>query len=249
MTDQTTETTIPAQSADTAVTDQTGAAPEGNNPPVDTNNFQQRINTVVGQRNAEKARADLLQQQLDTSNKKDPVASGIEPSLESFDYDEAKHNSAVINYRINQGIEKATTELKKSQQNLVNEQRNSQILSAFETKRLEFSAKTKDYSTVVGNLGSISFPPDTLNMIMAADNGPALAYHLGQNLDVALSISQMPLANAAMKLGMLTSALSPATTQAAPSKAPDPINAIKSSGPMPSGQDYENMTMEQIAAL
>lgn len=247
MSDQPTETKIPAQSADPVAPAQTGAVPEGNNPPAETNNFQQRINTVVGERNAERARADSLQQQVDASKKEDPVAAGVEPSLENFDYDEAKYNKAVIDHRIKQGIEEATAELKVSQQKFADDQRNALALTEFEKKRIEFEKTTKDYAKVVGNLSSIQFPQDTLNMIMQV--GPALAHHLGNNLDVALSISQMPLNQAAMKLGMLTSALSPATTQTAPSTAPEPIDAIKSGGPVPSGQDYENMSMEQIAAL
>ncbi len=246
MVEQTTETTIPAQSADPVAPDQTGAVPEGNNPPAETNNFQQRINTVVGQRNAEKARADSLQLLLDAPKKEDPVAAGTEPSLESFDFDEAKHTKALIDHRINQGVEKATAKFEASQQKFADEQRNALVLADFEKKRIEFQKTTKDYNTVVGNLSAIQFPQDTLNMIMQI--GPALAHHLGNNLDVALSISQMPLNQAAMKLGMLTSAISPATTQIAPSKAPEPIDAIKPGGPVPSNLDYENMSMEQIAA-
>ena len=69
--------------------------------------------------------------------------------------------------------------------------------------------------------------------IMMEDNGPAVAYHLGQNPEEAARIAAIPdPLRQTVEMGKIFAALAPATEprqQAQPSKAPPPVNPLRRS--------------------
>lgn len=112
-------------------------------------------------------------------------------------------------------------------------------------------AAMPDYDEVVG-LSDIPIAPHVAETILDSEQGPALAYHLAKNPELAQRINSLPPLAAAREIGRLESSLGkPAAQTAASAKpvsnAPDPIKPIGAG--RTNSTDPKNMSMDQYKAM
>ena len=203
--------------------------------------FQKRINKVTADKWQEKRRADALQAQLDTySQQQVQQPKDEELTLESYDYDEDAYQSAVIDQKVRQGLQHQAQV--QAQEGYAQEQEN--LARKFQDDAAKFAADKPDFQEVISQVPTLH--PAVLEAIQRSGQAPEIAYHLGSNLDAADSIAQMDVGRGLMELGKISALLSqPKSVKA--SSAPEPINAIQSSGVVESDIGDE-MSMEDWMA-
>jgi hypothetical protein len=200
---------------------------------------QKRINKITADKYAEKRRADELETKLkalEASKKPLPTEA---PQIEDFDYDDGKHQEALIEYRIQKALE--------TQQQLTRQQQDEQALRKiaddFTSKEAEYLAKHPEYSTEVANLPR--FGTETLNAIY--ELGPQVSHYLAKHLDVANEVASASPTMAAVKLGQISMGLTADTKPVKTTTAPEPITTLKGGASINKAQ--EDMSMDEIMAL
>lgn len=204
--------------------------------PEKRNRYQERITQLVNRGKEAEERAQeaeqrlrLLEQQLKQSGQQAPQR----PKLEDFEYDEARYNEALAEYydqRSSSNLNSALANQQRQEAQMLKQQAQQAIVETFRERVNAFAEDHPDFHQVVTN-PQIPLNRNITNTLMFDDNGPAVAYHLAKNPQLAMEISQMPAPRAAMELGKISSQLSapvaPRTTQAPP--PPKPPKATGSS--------------------
>lgn len=167
------------------------------------------------------------------------------PTLEEFNYDLTAFQQARDQWVIQQA-EKGWTA---KQQQQAAQQREQATWSTYETKAAEFADTNPDFLEVVS---SIAYPlTDAAQAAIAAhENGPAIAYHLGNNDDDAYELARTPphLADAAVRrLATRLSAAPPPVIPAAQAPAkPKPITQAPAPAPTVSGRSPTEIPPEKM---
>ena len=204
--------------------------PEAEKPKED--GFQKRINKVTADKWEATRRAEAAEAKLAEMQTAPAQQSTVEPKLEDYDFDEAAHTSALIDYKVNQKVDSIT----KQQQDKASQQTKDEINRKFADNVKTFAEGKADYMDVMGALPQLQ--PSVLDELMSSDNGPELVYFLGNNLEIANNIARMNPVAAGIKIGEIAHKLAE-PTQIKPSSAPDPIEAISSGGNVESNIDDE----------
>lgn len=200
---------------------------------------QKRINKITAGKYEEKRRADALQTEIDALRANQPAPiEPKEPNLEDFDFDDAKYQDALVDYKIEQKM-KDQVALQTQQENRY---RALQTQQAFNTKVSDFTENATDYQDVISNVPVL--PPETLDAIMQMENGPQVAYYLGKHLDVADEIAIANPMMAAMKLGEIRMSLAKPKPSTKQSAAPEPVDTLTPGGT--TNKDIGEMSMEEI---
>lgn len=151
-------------------------------------------------------------------------------TLADFDYDEAKFQSYLFDEAQKRSVEAARRELEQERER----QTKSQRLSSFKSREAEFAKSVEDYDAVVRN-PHLPITEAMVEVIQESDDGPALAYHLGKNPDIAEKISKLPPIAAARELGKIEARLAyereKAKEKPVVSKAPPPPPKVDASQP------------------
>lgn len=201
--------------------------------------IQRGINKATRRYYAEKARADLLVQQLNEahSRQQPPQQDNAAPRLEQFDYDADRYAKAYAEYET-----KKTLNTRHAQALHQQQQAQIQLLQTdWETKVTKAESKYEDFDEIVGEL-----QPTTpwAVAIMEADNGADVAHYLGTNLGEAKRIMALPPHKQHLEIGRLSAKLemtpfAPKT----PSRAPAPIKPVggKSGGSSDLPQDSDDI--------
>jgi len=219
---------------------------EGESPtPVDTEQdaIQKRINKITADKYAEKRRADALQAKLDAQTVVKPVESVDAPKLEDFDYDDEAFQSAVIQYQVNEQVNKALTSQQEATTKQQTEQARQAAVNDFSIKEAEYVSAHPEYSEEITSLPA--FPEETLNAIY--ELGPKVSHYLAKHLDVASEVANASTTMAAVKLGQISMGLSADTKTIKPTKAPEPVVTIAGGAAVTKSQ--EDMSMDEIMAL
>lgn len=170
------------------------------------NRAQERITELVDERNAVKEYNKYLQSKLDEllrmqaglsakpaeSDSSPAKVSQTEtdelaPTLENADYDPVKLNKLQnewIQKQVNKQVKAAVSQIETRQSELA-------IQQAFATRTAEFRKTTPDFDVILSNPALPQLAPEAARAVIKADNGPAIAYHLGKNPDLAVRISKM----------------------------------------------------------
>lgn len=235
---------------------------------------QERITELVDERNAVKEYNKYLQSKLDellrnvqatksvpeSSPVKAPQANpeDVAPTLESVGFDPVELNKKQnewIQKQVDRRVESAVKQIEIRQSEVA-------IRQAFETRAVEFSKTTPDFNLVLSNPALPKLAPDAAVVVIKSENGPAIAYHLGKNPDVATRIAKMDPPSQAAAIGRLEEQIIRATADAkntqepsktvikAPAKvtkAPPPPKPV-SGGTAPVTKDMAQMTMEEWVA-
>jgi hypothetical protein len=216
---------------------QPGAEPEGDEqaeqqpaeqpaPEPEASGFQKRINKVTADKYAYQRRAEAAEEALKKYSQPEKPSGKI-PALEDFDYDEDQYQAALIDHRVNQRFQAAQTE----QQQRKAQEKQAQAADAF-AKKISTANVPDDYGEVIGRMAeTVPLQTEVVSAIQQAENGPQLAYYLGQNLDVADSVARMSPVVAAMELGKISAQLSAGKQTKKPvTKAPNPVTPVKPGG-------------------
>lgn len=205
--------------------------------PKDTK-IQARFNKLTAEKYEQKRRADAAEKQL-AELKTVPVSTGGEaPTLEKFDYDDAKFNEASIKYQINQALAESNAEQTARNIQTDRDRTNQEFGRKIEASNIE------DYSTVInGLIESVPLPEGLVTAIQQDEKGPELAYYLGKHLDVADNLAKLDVISAALELGKISAGLS-GKKMKTPSNAPTPVKTIGGSGG--TNKEPGEMSMEEI---
>ncbi len=185
--------------------------------------------------NLERELADL-RQQVGTKPSKEKSA----PKLEDFDYDEERFSNARVDYR----VEVALAARDKVSATQAAQRVESERIGKFVDREHAFEKQAPNYREAIQALPP--FQPETLKAFELMENGPAIAYHLAQNAELANKISTLDPVSAAIELGRVSQGLG--TTKTKPvrtSNAPAPITPVKSSGGSLS-KAPEDMSMDEL---
>lgn len=199
--------------------------------------FTKRFGEITAKYRETERERDYLRQQLQLREQQEqqrkPEAEKPK-TLADFDYDEAKFQSYVV--------EQAREAAKEAAREAANERREQETRASrarkFQEREIAFERETKDYREVA-HYAPIS--NDVAQIIQDMEAGPEVAYFLGKNRDIALSINDLPPHIAAIELGRIDArlsmerkakadALEKARAEKAVSKAPEPTSKIDGSG-------------------
>jgi hypothetical protein len=210
--------------------------------PAEPDGVQKRINKITADKYEEKRRADALQQRLDALEQQQQAPpqqpSTAVPTLEQFDFDDAKYQAALIDHKVDQRFAQQQVQQTQAQETT----RVTAINNSFNAQVADFTAKKPDYQEVIGNVPTL--PAQTLETVMTMPNGAEVAYFLGQHLDVADEIATASPIMAAMRLGEIRAQLANGKPKPKPSAAPDPIAPISAGGKIASKRGPKGATFE-----
>lgn len=184
---------------------------------------QKRINKITADKWVEKDRADKLQAELDKIKGSQNNVATSEPQIEDFDFDDAKFNSALIDYKVDAKIQA----MEKSRESLSSQDEARKTAEAFNLKVAEFSQDKTDVSEVLQRVPTLQ--PAVLSAIMNDGKSVDIAYYLGKHLDFADKVSQMNPISAAIEIGKLSEKFN-AVKSIKSSSAPEPIEPMSSGG-------------------
>lgn len=199
------------------------------------NSFGKKIDKLTKNwRETERERDYWREQALQKQREQppEPVAPPVEAPLKTeadFDYDTAKYQQ----YLFAESERRATAAAKRELQAERDRQIKAQRDASFASRSKEFAKTVDDFDEVVKS-DYLTITPDMAEVIKESDDGPALAYHLGKNPDVAAKIAQLPPIVAARELGKIEARLAFAREQAKDkpvSKAPPPPPRVEGTNP------------------
>lgn len=204
------------------------------------NSFERKISRLYRREAEAKARADLLEKELNELRAKvtpTPQADGAEPKLDQYD-DIEKYAKAKADYQ----AKKAVQEYEKKQREQNSQAQTARISTEWEERAERGSSKYDDWEDVVGDIK----PTHPLTIaIMRASNGEDVAYHLGKNTKEASRIAGLDPLSQVMAIGELSARLALTPPKAkTPSKAPAPIAPVTGTSSPPSDAPSEQDDMQ-----
>lgn len=183
---------------------------------------QERIEELVAERNALRKYGEYLLSQVDGQRKTTPVGETVAsqaapaetseepmPTLESAEFDPIKFSKMQnewVQKQVNKRVEQAVKQIEVRQ----GEQATRQ---AFESKVAEFRKTAPDFDTVLSNPALPQLAPRAAKEVIHSDSGPAIAYHLAKNPDLATRIARMDSDGQIKAIGRLEEQLSKSTQQ------------------------------------
>ena len=134
----------------------------------------------------------------------------------------------------------------KEQETADQQERDREVVDSYQERSSEFAAEKEDFNEVVGRIKiAADVAPGVQVAIMEDENGPALAYFLGQHPEVCQQLSELSPARALTHLGRISAALFPDATEESDSEdspspkaarpAPAPLKPVKKVAPTDSG--------------
>lgn len=196
-----------------------------------------------------KSTEDAAQKQFEAPLNKDAPVDAV-PTLEQFDYDEEAYTAAMVDFKVNAGIEAA---MKKQEDGVAefNQQREQEaIAESFNTKAEDYATTNPDYQKVIDSYGEIvQYSVAVQSAILTAANGPALDYMLLKDPKLVEKLNRMPDHQAYMELGRLETLATAKAAAPKLSSAPAPIEDVNSGGTIAT-KDYvnENTSMDDYYA-
>lgn len=196
---------------------------------------QKRINKEVSRRYTEKRRADAAEAELQKLRAETPLTAIKAPTLEEFDHDEEKFNTASIKHQVAEAV-------KAERQTLQTETQQARAAEAGQTyEKLVAESGKEDFYEVAKNIPVLD--QSLVQELMSTKEGVDMIYHLGSHLDLASDIASMSPLQAMGELGRISAKIS--TKQDVKlSAAPDPIEPLNSGGSIssergPKGAKFE----------
>jgi len=200
------------------------------------NPIRKRIKELTNQKRELRDRAEAAERLVQQMQKvHETVEVGDRPSLEAFNYDEAKYSEALddFNDKKNQrNINEALTQRERAQaQNLQAEAQNLAIRE-FTEKSNEFAVDHADYFDLVKNPAFVETFKSSTAMQQTAltmPNSPDIMYHLAKNPALAQELAMADGFTAAARIGQISAQLSSPIPTNQQSKAPQPVKPVGSS--------------------
>lgn len=165
-----------------------------------------------------------------------PEPAQGEPTLEQFEYDQAKYAKALVAYELKRANEQA----EKDRAEHAKQEAAAKRFQSFAEREAAFAASNPGYrfASAIGRDQTIRITEPMAEAILEADDGPALLNYLDQHREEAARIAALPNSKAVLALGKLAASLSvPPTPPPEPqiTAAPKPVPTVKPSAPTPKG--------------
>jgi hypothetical protein len=204
--------------------------------PVETESdkVQQRINKVTRDKHEAIREAERLRSEIEQLRQQTAPAEelGAMPTLESCDFDEAAFQQKTAEYFRKSARQEAQAVLQEhstTQQQQAAQTEAQRQTDEYIKRAGDFAKDNQDYDATFDNLMSVLQNPEVGKAILASNNGPAIAYHLGKNLDKVEALNGMNSVNAVLEVANIGITLgAPAKKQT--TTAPDPPETISGGG-------------------
>ncbi len=159
---------------------------------------------------------ERLRARLDAPAPKEPEPLDVR-TLKDFDYDEAEYQKHVR--------EVASSQAQQEYQTTTAREAQSQKMADFRSNEAVFAEKQADYYDVTNRAG-LTVTPNMAAVIQDSDQGPAIHYHLGQNVELSQQLAGLPPVTMARRIGQIEAALSNVKPKKV-SDAPEPAAKLK----------------------
>lgn len=221
----------------------------GESEPKKHNPVQPRINELTRRaREAEERAREAEQRAKALESQIQQTEEAPYPKLSDFDYDEERYNQALSQYH-NQSTQKniqgAMAQQERMQAQLAQRAAQQAVMETFKARSDAFAAEHTDYLETITN-PNVPVNQTMTQALVFADNGPAVAYHLGKNPQVAAEIAALPAPQALMRMGQLSAQLSTPVTPK-PTSAPAPAKPPTGSSSGKAEKDPDKMTPTEYA--
>ena len=165
--------------------------------------LQKRVNKVTSnwrqtEREKEYWREQAMAKQAAPAVEAKPAEATKFPALADYDYDEAKHSQAVIEYTRAEARREAVAVLKAERDRQDAERRQQ----TWKQKADEFSKVQPDFNELVSD-PTLPITAEMTQAVLDSEIGPELAYHLARNREVAEQVSRMSGTALALALGRI----------------------------------------------
>lgn len=222
--------------------------------------FDKRIGQLTGEKHALKEDRDYWRDKALAREELPKEVIPVEvlklPELSDFDHDTEKWAKALGEYTqksIEQAKEVAVTEIKETTEAASAKQTQESVATQrqerWTEKSNEFSETVDDYYEIIGN-PTLNISPVMSEVLTELENGPAVAYHLGKNPEIAHRIAQKSSVAIAIELGKLENNLGKKPPSPTTSTAPEPPSPISGSrGKQTKGIDDPGLTDKQFKDL
>jgi len=215
------------------------------------NSYQERISQLARQKNEANSKVQELQQQnayLQSQYQQQPQDVPTQyPRLEEYDYDEGRHQQAVLEYtsQLNQqNVQQVMSQQQAAQIAQLNNTKHQIASATFVERSNDFSVDYPDFQQKVGspNFHQSDF---VAQEIVDMDNGPAVAYYLSNNPAIANAINRKGNMDALKDLTKISTALSinSRSRSANTTNAPTPSKTVSPRGKVSKSPD--KMTPEE----
>jgi len=209
------------------------------------NSYQERISQLARQKNEANSKVQELQQQnayLQSQYQQQPQDVPTQyPRLEEYDYDEGRHQQAVLEYtsQLNQqNVQQVMSQQQAAQIAQLNNTKHQIASATFVERSNDFSVDYPDFQQKVGspNFHQSDF---VAQEIVDMDNGPAVAYYLSNNPAIANAINRKGNMDALKDLTKISTALSinSRSRSANTTNAPTPSKTVSPRGKVSKSPD------------
>lgn len=236
MTDETLQAEMPAETVipdgeaePVAAADETSVAPV-----VEPTIPKSRFDEVYGKwRSTER---DLEYWRSLAVNKAEPVVEKAPelPTPEKYGFDDAKYQTALVEYYGSIARSEAVSAFRAERE----QEQKQQVAQTFKQRETDFAGKTPDYRDKVYS-NALPVSAVTAELIAESPDGPAIAYYLAENLDVARQIYDLPPLQAARELGRIEARV------AQKQEAPKPKPALSQAPPPPPKLDAVDSAIDK----
>jgi hypothetical protein len=204
---------------------------------------RERNRRQAAEREAAETRAQvakLVETVENLAKQVNPPKDDARPTREAFD-DPNAYDKALEDWAGRRAADKATADAQAAQQRQEAARRTESVVNTFKERQAAFEADHPDFEDVV-YADDIKISPVMSQAILEAEDGPAIAYYLGQNPEAAERISQLSPASAIREIGRISARLEapPAKPKPAPVR---PLTSRNNGGP----KSPDEMSMEEYA--
>lgn len=175
------------------------------------------------------------------------------PTRDKFDDPDA-YDAALVEWAQNQGKKQGLTEAQQAAQREANERTQREAQTAFQERVAAFKADAPDFDAIVLQNPDLQISAISALTIQKMENGPAVAYHLAKNPQLAAKIAAMSPPDQVFEMGKLSASVTTPQRSNA-SRAPAPISPVggrsgvsKSPDQMSGDEYYEARMAERRAA-
>ena len=214
------------------------------------NSVQQRISQLARQKNEANTKVQELEQQvayLQSQYQQPEQTPRAYPRLEEYDYDEGRHQQAVLEYTSSvnqQNVQQVMTQQQQAQIAQLESQKAHIAQTVFVEKANDFAI---DYPDFQQRLSSPDFHQSDFvaREIVDMDNGPAVAYYLSNNPNIANAINRKSDRDALKDLTKISTALAINSRRrsANTTNAPTPSKTVTPKGKV--SKDPDKMSPEE----
>lgn len=220
--------------------------------------YPKRIAELTWRANEAKREADVLREQnarmlalLERATGKqqpEPVPAApqpqtlVPPKWEDFESEE-DFQSAMVDYRVELKLQQRDQKAQEQQKQQQQQQSQAEMQRVWNERVAAQKAQFQDFDSVVYG-SKVPITDAMASAIMASEQGPAIAYHLGSNPTEAARIAKLEPYAAAAAIGRLETTL----TKLEPRKitnAPPPIKTVNGQGSSP-GKDPLQMSQVEF---